>query len=106
MILNDFRAKEPPASVVRERPRVGLCCRNAAIISAFSPPFGCAQIAAQIVSWLIRRVGSSGCMDLSLHVICSEGQRRCPRPDQITHRLVGRIPHPDRRQLSRPVQLC
>ena len=28
------------------------------------------------------------------------------RPDQITHRLVGRIPHPDRRQLSRPVQLC
>jgi len=27
-------------------------------------------------AWLIRRVGSSGCMDLSLHAICSGDQRR------------------------------
>jgi len=82
MILNDSGAIEPPANVVRERPRVGLCCRNAAIISVLRPPFGCAQIAAQIVSWLIGHVGSSGCGVLSLHATCSGdaayGGSTCP----------------------------
>jgi hypothetical protein len=41
-----------------------------------------------------------------LQHLARNAPRRCPRKDQITHRLVGRIPHPDRRQLSRPVQLC
>ena len=41
-----------------------------------------------------------------LQHLARNAPRRCLRPDQITHRLVGRIPHPDRRQLSRPVQLC
>ena len=34
---------------------------------------GCAQIAAQIVSWLTRAEGSSGCMSRSLCAICPGG---------------------------------
>jgi hypothetical protein len=33
---------EPPASVVRERPRLDLCCRSASIIAVFRPLLGCA----------------------------------------------------------------
>jgi hypothetical protein len=32
--------------------------------------------------------------------------RRCPRPHQITHRLMSRIRHPNRRQFARPMAFC
>ncbi len=60
MIRNDSGAIEPPDSVVRRSPRAGLRCRNAAIIPAFSPPLGCAWIAAWIVSGLTQAAGILG----------------------------------------------
>ena len=38
---------EVPARIVRRRPRLGLCCRSAATIAAFSAPLGGALKAAE-----------------------------------------------------------
>ncbi len=37
--------------------------------------------------------------------LAQDTNRRCPCPDQISHRFVSRVGDPDRRQLARPVQL-
>ena len=47
IILSDSGTMALPAKVVRLSPRAGLACRSASIIAAFSPPRGCAQIAAE-----------------------------------------------------------